>query len=511
MISICILNWNCCETLVETLKVLNEIKNLDFEIIIFDQGSTDSSIDFLTNAQSNNLRVIFSDKNVGNSISRNSMINLAKHKYVMLLDADIVPIKKSVENMVKFMEENDFAYIGYDFMSYSDNWDKVTKEETEIDNKDVIIHSYKIALTQYGVFRKSCLLQCPFPEFYPFDQPGWGCEDDIVGLAIFENKLGDFGFIKKRTYFHNKGSSHKQLKDDFDKMYARRYIYYKYFKDFLSPKNKIESLIKKKILSTNLKCNKYHWSIEDNLGDVATDIILKDCFPFFDFNENEKTNLLIFGGTLLNHIDNANKLYNADFRNILYYGVGVSNQYEVSDALRIIEKNKISFKIIPRGPKTKEVLNRNSISCEDPCGDVLQLFSLWPIIKSESEQPLHVVDVYRPDLFETPNNSIKIKVANNKNSFPNVVFNNLTSFFENLKKYGKVYSSQIHPFLISAMVGKPCYLHPKDWRARDFSYFSNFKLDMTSEDSINLRKESQKNIRNFIDSFFINMKKFIYE
>jgi glycosyltransferase involved in cell wall biosynthesis len=107
-VSICILNWNNCDILKKTIEViLNEIKDISAEIIIFDQASSDGSIEYLQSLQQNNIFVFFNNKNIGNSISRNKMIEKARGKYVMLLDGDILLVKGSIKFCVDFLDKND--------------------------------------------------------------------------------------------------------------------------------------------------------------------------------------------------------------------------------------------------------------------------------------------------------------------------------------------------------------------------------------------------------------------
>lgn len=512
MISICVLNWNCSRTLRQIIKAIHQIKDVEYEILIYDQNSNDGSKDFLEKIKCDNIKVILSDKNTGSSISRNCMIRMAKYKYVLLLDSDIIPIKNSIENMVYFMENNpDFVFLGYDYNRYSNIWKETTQEEIKIENYQVDVWPHHIALTQYGIFKKSILEKYPFPEFYPFNGPGWGGEDDIVGNAIFSAKEGKAGTIRGRIYFHNKGSSLPNLGQDY---YLRNYIirfnYLMYFLK-LSVDKKIDSLINKKLPTTKLRCNTYHWGIQNNLGDIATDILLKEHFPFLEFDKTEKNNLLMFGGTIFNHIENANNIHKANFKNILYYGVGVSNEWEINHALEIIKNNKIEFQIFPRGYETQRQLIVKGIEPEQPVGDVLQLCSSMPTIETNENDPeLLVLDIWKPNLINPKSNNFKtIKVANDNKSFLDIEFCDYYKFLNILKNYSKVYSSQIHPILLSSLLGKPCNIYQKDWRVDDFKYFSAFKLDMNKEDCLKLREQAQKNIQKFSYNFFKNIERFM--
>jgi hypothetical protein len=513
MISICILNWNCLTTLEKTIKLIqDDLKNIIHEIIIYDQNSNDGSIDYLKKIESNNIHIILDTKNSGNSIARNKMITKSKYQYILLLDSDIIPIKNSISCMINFMQENwGYSYLGYNWRSYTTDEQKVTKYESEIRRSDIADWRDNIALTQYGIFRTHILKEFPFPEFYPFNLPGWGGEDDIVGSTIKESNVGVGGTIMKRAYFHNKGSSITYLGNDIHKrLYIIRFIHTKYFIKILNLEEKINSLKNKILTKTLLHCQKYYWNIQNNLGDIATHRVFTQYFPFFEFDNTEKNNLLMFGGTIMDHINNANRLYNTNFKNILYFGVGISNEYEPHRAFNKIVTDKISYTLIPRGPKTKEVLLYNSISSEEPCGDVLQLLSSLPLCDTKiNNKELLVEDVYSPELIRPDTNDYYIiKVADNGN-FPQINFYDFDSFLNILNDIDKVYSSQVHPVLVSALLGKPCKLYQKDFRADDFKYFASFKLDMSTEDSLSLRLEAQNNIIKFASQFFQYIKMFL--
>ena len=200
MISICILSMNRLDTLKLTFEVLKNLR-IENEVIVFDQNSTDGSVEFLK--EQDNVKLFISDTNVGNSVSRNKMIQSCKYDYILLLDSDIVPIKNSIECLYEFMiQNNEYSFIGYHYNQYSDNLSKVTPIENGIQINDVIT-GIRLALTQYGLFRRNDLLKCPFPEFEPFNQKGWCAEDDMVGMAINDGGVGLTGMVKGRVYYHN--------------------------------------------------------------------------------------------------------------------------------------------------------------------------------------------------------------------------------------------------------------------------------------------------------------------
>ncbi len=520
MVSICILNWNCLSELTQTIEKLNAINNLIYEIIIFDQNSNDGSVNFLNKIKNEKIKIIFSQSNIGNSISRNKMINEAKYDYVLLIDSDIVPIDNSIQEMLIFLENNkDFSFIGYDFHNYTKTKTNVTKIQTKITNEDIKIMDfdtdyenknlcYCIPLCQYGLFRKEMLIRCPFPEFYPFNEEGWGSEDNVVGYAWKENQIGKGAIIKDRVYYHNKNSSGPLLGfDNMGRRYLIRYIYAKYFRNYLRKDQQLESLQNKTLPKIKLKLNKYHWKKQNNLGDLATDYVLKEFFPFFEFDETNKENLLMFGGTVFNHVDSANKEYNANFKNIIFFGSGLSCQEELEQAKKQFEKVS-SLKIFPRGKKTETELKNGGVQCESPIGDVLQLFACFDYAHKKqkiNKKCLCIKDSYSASQMNGTFPCDKIKVAqNDKNKM--VPFVNLTNFLKLINSYEKVYSSQIHPFFIAAALGKPCHLFVKDWRAEDLCFFSKLKFDMSHQDCMELRKEIFKTSLRLVDQFMKTLK-----
>lgn len=327
MVSVCILNWNCLNTLKKTIEIFLNA-NIKNEIIVYDQNSNDGSDEYLNQL---NIQKILSKKNVGISAARNSMVRNSLYDYVLLLDADIVPIPNSLECMYDFMiNNNDFAYIGYDYKRYVKNYYCSTTFEKQISFKDICflyskdkrslclkknkISENKIALTQYGIFKKEVLLNVQFPEFSPFDKEGWGCEDNIVGIAICDNELGKGGMIKNRFYYHEKNSSKKILGDNFHIRYLERCSCLKYFEIFLSKEQKLDSLKFNFLPKTKLDINP-GGSFE----------FISKLFYFFDFDINSKNNF--------------------NFDQVLKFASNQEKNYKVENYLKDLFKKLFKFVI----------------------------------------------------------------------------------------------------------------------------------------------------------------------
>jgi len=504
MISICILNMNRVETLKKTFEVLKSL-NIEHEILVWDQNSNDGSVEFLKLHPI--VKLYCSSKNVGNSISRNKMIRDSKYDYILLLDSDIVPIKNSIECLYKFMMNNiEYSFIGYDYNNHSTNIDEITPFEFGI-NVDDVKTGVRIALTQYGLFRKKDLLLCPFPEFYPFNQEGWGAEDDMIGMAINDGGVGLTGMVKGRMYYHNHSkSSWNHINDEVHRLYALRYIIYKYFSLFLSADQKIQTLQSNEIPSTYLDLTKYHWEIGNNFGDVATDWVWNKYFPFFKLKQNSK-NLLFFGGSIIEHLDNARNKFNIDFRNLYMFGVGVYSPF--------FTLPDIKFEIYPRGYETERLIKNRGFETNNVVGDVLQLLSLLPYRESKKSNTLLIQDVFFNAIPITEYGN-KIRVADVVPSYEeSAEYVNMIDFLDKVVEYDSVISSQIHPFYYYVASGKSSKLIHKqirtgvmDVRPNDLLFIKNLEFESDEYSSMHCRLEMQKNIPQMIDNLFNLLKDF---
>ena len=88
-----------------------------FETIIYDDGSVDDTVKIIktniSKTNKHNFRLFFYDKNKGQSITRNQAIEVAKGKYIILLDSDDLLESHAVESTLKFMDKNPNVHYSY--------------------------------------------------------------------------------------------------------------------------------------------------------------------------------------------------------------------------------------------------------------------------------------------------------------------------------------------------------------------------------------------------------------
>ncbi len=108
-------------------SILNQTYK-DFELLIINDGSTDSSKDIIYLYDDKRIRLINNKRNIGLTRSLNKGIRLSQSEYVARMDADDVSLPTRLEKQVKFMDANDdIALCGTWFQSIGNNSDVVWK------------------------------------------------------------------------------------------------------------------------------------------------------------------------------------------------------------------------------------------------------------------------------------------------------------------------------------------------------------------------------------------------
>ena len=100
--SVVILNWNGEATLRQFLpSVLQHTQLPDVEIVVADNGSTDTSLDFL---RTQPVRIISLDKNYGFAEGYNRAIAQVDSEYVVLLNSDVEVTPNWLSSMLTYMD-----------------------------------------------------------------------------------------------------------------------------------------------------------------------------------------------------------------------------------------------------------------------------------------------------------------------------------------------------------------------------------------------------------------------
>ena len=163
---------------------MKSVDDGEAEVLIFDQGSTDGAVDFLRKCQKTlpHGTIILSKKNLGQSIFRNKLVATAKGDYVLFLDGDVVPIPGSIDEMLDILVSND-QWPGVYYDVHGDIYEEAVATPVELPITMADMSTSPVPMFHYAVYDRGFLNAHPLPEFYPFDGPGWGVEEEMCGLS----------------------------------------------------------------------------------------------------------------------------------------------------------------------------------------------------------------------------------------------------------------------------------------------------------------------------------------
>ncbi len=148
-ISVIIPVYNSKDKIDKIIGDLDEQTFRDFELIIVDDGSTDSTLSSINEklkSTSISYKIISLSKNQGVSNARNLGLNEAKGKYIYFVDSDDRIERETLHELRKNMEETgaDISICNYDVVD---------------ENKNVIFNSKNIDLKQQMVFDNHVFLK----------------------------------------------------------------------------------------------------------------------------------------------------------------------------------------------------------------------------------------------------------------------------------------------------------------------------------------------------------------
>ncbi len=111
-VSVVILNYNvkyhldaCIQTLLQAMK------NIDGEIIVADNASTDGSREYFKNKYQNEVKFLWFNENYGFAKAYNKAVQHAKGKYLLILNPDTLVSEDAVEKLIEFAKNTPDAGI----------------------------------------------------------------------------------------------------------------------------------------------------------------------------------------------------------------------------------------------------------------------------------------------------------------------------------------------------------------------------------------------------------------
>lgn len=109
-LSVCIVTYQACELLAESLHSLAQNTQLDYEVIVVDNGSTDG-VEEMLRTQFPQVRFIRNEHNLGYTRPMNQALRQAGGQYLLQLNPDTLVLPGALDTLVSFMQTNPEAGI----------------------------------------------------------------------------------------------------------------------------------------------------------------------------------------------------------------------------------------------------------------------------------------------------------------------------------------------------------------------------------------------------------------
>lgn len=254
--AVCVLCWGDEECLRVTLEEFDNEPDDNIHFFLYFQEFNEDSEAIVSDFNQYIRAFHLSPDNIGNSIPRNQMIDDARRRgygYIGFLDADIIPNRNAFPYFLEFLkniEEYD-AVTSYCQKKVSDIhdpdrvYDQPEFSKWEVDPMFFSIEGkFPCFPSQNSLWRTEKLDSIFFPEYHPFDKPGWGAEDNIAGYNYMYETPGKIATVLRPEYRHLLHSSWHKL--DFETNVFQRCLYFEFYRFFFTQEER------KKINSTQV-------------------------------------------------------------------------------------------------------------------------------------------------------------------------------------------------------------------------------------------------------------------
>lgn len=239
-VSIIIPCFNNDDTIVETLQSVCNQDYSAIEIIIVNDGSTDSSEKTITDfiAAANNITIqLIHQKNSGPSVARNTGASKATGKYLLFLDADDKIASNFVSECIAVFDSKSDANLVYSeaelFEAATGKWE---------------LSNFKMPdfLIQNCIYITAMIKRSSFNEVGGFDESISFSEDWELWIKLIK-KFGEGVYkIPKTLFYYRKRFNQNSLTDSKDQNnYAEKckaYIYHKHYDFYIQHKLDLVSL-----------------------------------------------------------------------------------------------------------------------------------------------------------------------------------------------------------------------------------------------------------------------------
>jgi glycosyltransferase involved in cell wall biosynthesis len=189
----------------------------NLELIIIDDGSTDSSLAIINYFEDHRIVLLINESNKGQSYSRNRGIKESTGEYIAIMDADDIMYPNRLEKQIQFLQSgnNEICFSWADIIDETGEWVKLKKHISD----SLLIHAKLIfecpLIHPTAMWNKDAFISNNlwYDETYVFaqDMELWNRVKEYYPIAIMEEPLIRFRFGNSNSVSFQK----KELQNSF--------------------------------------------------------------------------------------------------------------------------------------------------------------------------------------------------------------------------------------------------------------------------------------------------------
>ncbi len=191
----------------------------NLELIIIDDGSTDSSLDIINSFDDDRIVLLINESNKGQSYSRNRGIKESSGEYIAIMDADDVAYPDRIQKQLDYLELNheDICFTWADLIDSEGNVTGVKKTSANISliRAKLLFECPLIHPTSF--WRKDAFVQNNlwYDEQYTYaqDYELWSRAIRHVKFAVLEESTLKFRFMNEASISFSKGDRQEGFRE----------------------------------------------------------------------------------------------------------------------------------------------------------------------------------------------------------------------------------------------------------------------------------------------------------
>ncbi|MCR5486467.1 MAG: glycosyltransferase [Lachnospiraceae bacterium] len=175
----------------------------DYELILVDDGSVDSSAEIIGEfLDRGNIRLISLKESMGAALARNAGLEQAKGRFVCFLDADDLWEPEKLEEQLAFMKKGDYAFTftGYEFADENGvSIDRIVRVPKRM--------TYKKALKNTTIFTSTVMFDTKKIPIGMINMPEVPSEDTATWWKILKEGYVAYGLNRPLTLYRRSGGT----------------------------------------------------------------------------------------------------------------------------------------------------------------------------------------------------------------------------------------------------------------------------------------------------------------